>query len=121
MEIINTAFSVRTKGCEWLEEKDKKQRVWKTQPKSERENEIINTIFLKWSRNKSRILRGATHPYHGGRGGHAVCVCMWSDWCIGTLNCRCVELLPSLLPSVTNKENGFYAHTHTQTHACNPL
>lgn len=57
------------------------------------------------------------------RWAHSLCVCVHvcvggSDWHIGMPNCRCVEPLPSLLPSITNKEKGkqfLCAHIHTNT------
>lgn len=46
-----------------------------------------------------------------------MCVSLGFDGHLGMLKCRCVELLPLLLPSVTNEEETetVSVHTHLQS------
>ena len=80
------------------------------QRETEREREIINTLFLSAEGTKTGFFRVLlTRTKQGEVGTVFVCVCMcvcvcvcvcvrWrSDWHIGMQNCRCVQPLPSLV------------------------
>lgn len=76
MEIINVAFSVRQKGCEWQRNRDKTRRVYKTLTAREKLRSLTGSLFVQWEQRQDSSGHRSPVPWWVRLGG-----------VIGTLAC----------------------------------